>query len=107
MVARSMRRVSRAVVVAAAIVAASCASGPSYLDAAQAEAIRQAEWRAQAEMGCSGGKGEVLRREALIGPPPESVAYSVLVTSCGERRVFVVQCQATQGCIPGAGRPAR
>jgi hypothetical protein len=94
-------------IVAGLSLTAGCATGPSYLDAAQPEAIRQAEWRAQAEMGCSGGKGEVLRREALIGPPPESVAYSVLVTSCGERRVFVVQCQATQGCIPGAGRPAR
>jgi hypothetical protein len=94
-------------VVVMAVLVAGCATGPSYLDTAEPEAVRQAVLRAESEMGCSGGKGEVLRREAQAGPPPQRAAYSVLVTSCGERRVLVVQCQDTQGCFPGTGRPAR
>ena len=101
-----MTPVSLPVLVGVALVAAGCASGPSYLDAARPEAIEMAQRRAVAELGCQDSKGEVTASEVQLGPPPQSVAYRVLVSGCGQRRAFVVQCQETRGCIPGAGRPA-
>jgi hypothetical protein len=97
---------ARAAVVIASL-ATGCATGPSYLDAAQSDAVRMAELRAQSELGCSDGKGTITHRETLAGPPPQSVGYTVLVAACGQRSVFVVRCTERQGCYTGAGRPVR
>lgn len=94
-------------VVVSVFFAAACASGPSYLDSAQADAVRMAELRAQSELGCEAGKGEVTARETLRSPPPQRVAYQVLVTGCGQRRIFIVECADGPGCFAGTGRPAR
>jgi hypothetical protein len=87
--------------------ASGCASGPSYLESARADAVRMAELRNVSELGCEGSKGEITHSETLRGPPPATVAYSVLVAGCGQRRLFVVQCAEGQGCYTGAGRPAK
>jgi hypothetical protein len=91
----------------ALLLVAGCASGPSYLESARADAVRMAELRNLQEMGCEGSKGDVTRSETLSGPPPQSVAYTVVVAGCGQRRTFVVLCTEFRGCYTGAGQATR
>ena len=102
-----MHQRSLILTVSAALMVTGCASGPSFLDAAQADAVQEAQRRAQAELGCESGTGQVTARETLNTPPPQRVAYEVLVTGCGQRRTFVVQCTKGAGCYAGAGRAAQ
>jgi|MudIll2142460700_1097286.scaffolds.fasta_scaffold256552_2 hypothetical protein len=90
------------------LIATGCATGPSFLDAAQADAIRMAQERAQSELGCSSTTGSVVSRETLATPPPQRVSYVVVVAGCGQRQSYVVGCtDRGGGCYTGAGRPAR
>src|SRR5262245_28141592 len=99
---------------ASAVVAAGCASGPPFIDAAQPVAVATAQRRAAFEFNCPGATGQVLSREIVQSPleytrfaPPERAEYTIGVAGCGQRQTFLVVCtDGGGGCVAVAGRAA-
>ena len=96
----------------AALIAAGCASGPPFIDAAQPAAIGTAQRRAQFEFNCPTATGQMLSREMVTSPleytrfaPPERAEYTIGVAGCGQRHTYLVICTDGGGCIAAAGRP--
>jgi len=100
-----------AMVVSAATVAG-CASGPPFIDQAQPEAIHMAERRGQFEMNCPQVMSDVVSRETLQPlvqtfrfSGPERAEYTIGVSGCGKRVLYVVICPDNgSGCFAGGAR---
>ena len=93
--------------------ATGCVSQTQLLDNKQAMAVQTAVSRAQFEMNCQTATGEIISREvvqpALQGPWVNGIQraeYTVGVTGCGKRHIFIVICPETgEGCFAaGPGR---
>jgi hypothetical protein len=98
--------------VVAALIAAGCASGPPFIEAAQPAALQTAQRRAQFEWNCPAATAQVLSQEMVTSPlqytrfaPPERAEYTVGVAGCGQRHTYLVICTDGGGCIAAAGRP--
>lgn len=96
-----------------ALIAAGCASGPPFIDAMQPEAVNMAVRRAQFEMNCPAATGQVISRETLQPlvqtfrySGPQRAEYTVGVTGCGQRAMFVVICpdNGSGTCYAGGAR---
>ena len=97
----------------AAVFLAGCQSGPPFIDVAQPEAVNMAVRRAQFEMNCPSATGQVISRETLQPvvqtfrySGPERAEYTVGVTGCGQRAMFVVICpdNGSGACYAGGAR---
>jgi hypothetical protein len=93
--------------------ATGCVSQTQLLDNKQAMAVQTAVSRAQFEMNCQSATGDIISREvvqpALQGPWVNGIQraeYTVGVTGCGKRHMFIVICPQTgEGCFAaGPGR---
>jgi hypothetical protein len=100
-------------VLAAALVAAGCASGPPFIDQMQPEAVNMAVRRGQFEMQCPSATGELLSRERLQPlvqtfryTGPDRAEYTVGVAGCGQRATYVVICpdNGSLSCFAGGAR---
>jgi len=100
-------------VLAAALVAAGCASGPPFIDQMQPEAVNMAVRRGQFEMQCPSATGELLSRETLQPlvqtfryTGPDRAEYTVGVAGCGQRATYVVICpdNGSLSCFAGGAR---
>ena len=99
--------------VAAALVAAGCASQAQFLDGRQGMAMQTAVSRGQFEMNCPSATGVVLSRE-VIQPAIQAPAlgglqraeFTIGVSGCGKQTTFVVVCpDEGDGCFAaGPGR---
>lgn len=95
----------------AALLVAGCQSTAQWMDTQQPQAIAAAETRARFEMSCPSAKGDVLSRQ-VIEPVvsvrfggQERAEYTVGVSGCEKRMVFVVVCPADgTGCFAAPGR---
>jgi tartrate dehydratase beta subunit/fumarate hydratase class I family protein len=82
---------------------------PPVVAETQAEAVRAAQQRGAAELECPAAATEVLRAEAIQQvqttgwyEPPYQAVYSIAVSGCGKRTVYVVACDnRKKNCIPG------
>ena len=99
--------------VGATLLLAGCASGPPFIDAMQPEAINMAVRRGQFEMNCPSATGQLVSRETLQPlvqtfrySGPERAEYTVGVTGCGQRALFVVICpdNGSASCYAGGSR---
>lgn len=102
-----------ALLAAIALFAAGCVSQTQLLNNKQAMAVQTAVSRAQFEMNCQSATGEIISREvvqpALQGPYVNGIQraeFTVGVTGCGKRHIFIVICPETgEGCFAaGPGR---
>jgi hypothetical protein len=100
----------------AALIAAGCASGPPFIEAAKPMALQTAQRRAQFEFNCPTVKAEVLSQENVQSPleytrfaPPPRVEYTVGIAGCNQRHTYLVVCTEGSGggCIAAAGRPVQ
>ncbi|HMN76137.1 MAG TPA: hypothetical protein PKC97_08730 [Burkholderiaceae bacterium] len=106
------QRFGSALMVAAAATVAGCASGPPFIDQAQPEAIHMAERRGQFEMNCQQVTSDVVSRETLQPlvqtfryTGPERAEYTIGVSGCGKRVLYVVICPDNgSGCFAGGAR---
>jgi len=97
---------------AAAAALAGCASGPPFIDQMQPEAIHMAERRGQFEMNCQQVTSDVVSRETLQPlvqtfrySGPERAEYTIGVSGCGKRVLYVVICPDNgSGCFAGGAR---
>jgi len=96
-----------------ASVAAGCASGPPFIDQIQPEAVNMAVRRAQFEMNCQNVTSEVVSRETLqplvqtfVYTGVSRAEYTVGVSGCGQRALYVVICpdNGSMNCYAGAAR---
>ncbi len=97
----------------AGALAAGCASGPPFIDQVQPEAVNMAVRRAQFEMNCPNVTSEVVSRETLqplvqtfVYTGVSRAEYTVGVTGCGQRALYVVICpdNGSLNCYAGAAR---
>jgi hypothetical protein len=105
------KRISIAAVFAA-LAAAGCASGPPFIEVAQPQAVQTAQRRLQFEFNCPSATGQVLSSEMMTSPlqntrfaPPDRAEYTVGVSGCGQRHIYLVVCTDGGGCIAAASRP--
>jgi hypothetical protein len=104
---------SRVLCLAAALIAAGCASQAQFLDSRQGMAMQTAVSRGQFEMNCPGATGIILSRE-VVQPAIQAPAlgglqraeFTIGVSGCGKRTTFVVVCpDEGDGCFAaGPGR---
>jgi hypothetical protein len=87
---------------------AGCQSQGQVLASDQDTAIQTAVRRGQFELGCQAATGEVLSSNMLqpaLWGGEERAEYTVGVTGCGKRKVYIVICpQGSTGCFAGVGR---
>jgi hypothetical protein len=90
------------------LAAAGCQSQGQVLASEQDVAIQTAVRRGQFELSCPAATGEVLSSNMLqpaLWGGEERAEYTVGVTGCGKRSVYVVICpQGSTGCFAGVGR---
>jgi len=90
------------------LLVAGCQSQSQMLASDENVAIQTAERRGQFELDCPTATGSVLSSNMLqpvLWGGEERAEYSVGVTGCGKRAVYVVICpMASSGCFAGAGR---
>jgi hypothetical protein len=91
-------------------------SPPQLADELRPDAVRVAQQRGAAELGCPAATTEVLRQETIQEPqgtgwyePPHRAVYSMAVSGCGKRKTYVVACDNRKNaCVPGSvGHAAR
>ena len=95
-----------------ATMAAGCASGPPFIDQMQPEAVHMAERRGQFEMNCPTVSSEIVSRETLQPvvqtfryTGPVRAEYTIGVTGCGKRVLYVVVCPDNgSGCMAAGAR---
>ena len=95
-----------------ATMAAGCASGPPFIDQMQPEAVHMAERRGQFEMNCPNVSSEIVSRETLQPvvqtfryTGPVRAEYTIGVTGCGKRVLYVVVCPDNgSGCMAAGAR---
>lgn len=90
------------------LIAGGCQSQGQVLAGDQDVAIQTAERRGQFELSCPAATGTVLSSNMLqpvLWGGQERAEYSVGVTGCGKRAVYVVICPLeSTGCFAGSGR---
>ena len=90
------------------MVLAGCQSQSQILASEQAVATRTAERRGQFELGCPEAAGSVLSSnmlEPVLWGGEERAEYTVGISGCGKRAVYVVICPlGSSGCFAGAAR---
>jgi len=90
------------------LIVAGCQSQGQVLASDQNTAVQTAERRGRFELGCPAATGTVLSSNMLqpvLWGGQERAEYSVGVTGCGKRAVYVVICPLeSSGCFAGAGR---
>lgn len=92
------------------VLLSACASGPPFIDQMQSTAIDMAERRGAFEMHCPVAKGEIISSETVkpvtIRWGYERAEYTIGVTGCGKRHIYVVICPDNGGksCFAGASR---
>jgi hypothetical protein len=90
------------------LIAGGCQSQGQVLANDQETAIQTAVRRGQFELGCKAATGSVLSSNMLqpvLWGGQERAEYSVGVTGCGKRAVYVVICPTeSTGCFAGSGR---
>jgi hypothetical protein len=108
-----MRNTPRRLALAAALVAAACATQSDFLAQKQPMALQTVMSRAQFEMNCPNAAPTILSQEvvqpALQGPWVQGIQraeYTIGVAGCGQRREYVVICpEGGEGCFAtGPGR---
>jgi uncharacterized lipoprotein YajG len=90
---------------AAALLAAGCASGPPFIDKMEPKAVTMAESKGQFELNCPSATGHVLNRQELqplaFGGPVRA-QYTVGVAGCDKRATFDVLCSENNNqCLMG------
>jgi hypothetical protein len=89
------------------LTAVGCQSQGEILASDQDVAIQTAVRRGQFELSCPAATGEILSRNMLqpaLWGGEERAEYTVGVSGCGKRKVFVVICpQGSTGCFAGVG----
>jgi len=96
---------------AAALLAAGCASGPPFIDVKQPDAMQVATRRGQFEMNCPAATGELLSRE-MVEPAirarfggQDRAEYTIGVAGCGQRTTYLVICaEDGSGCFAAGTR---
>jgi hypothetical protein len=87
---------------------AGCQSQGQVLASDQDTAIQTAVRRGQFELSCPAATGEVLSSNMLqpaLWGGEERAEYTVGVTGCSKRKVYIVICpQSSTGCFAGVGR---
>ena len=87
---------------------AGCQSQGQILASEQGVALQTALRRGQFELGCPEATGSVLSSNMLqpvLWGGAERAEYTVGVSGCGKRSVYVVICPlASSGCFAGAAR---
>jgi len=80
-------------------------------DKLQPDAVRVAQQRGAADLGCSTTTSEVLRQETIEEvqttgwyEPPRRAVYSIAVSGCGKRATFAVACDNQKQDICAAGK---
>lgn len=88
-----------------------CASEPSE-DTLQPSAVKAAQQRGAAELGCPQATGEVLSKHTVQEPQgnrwfeaPRRADYAVAVSGCGKRTTFSVACNRFQGACEAGPVP--
>ena len=89
-------------------VLAGCQSEQQMLASGEGIALQTAEQRGQFELDCPSAKGEILSSklpQALLLRGMGQAEYTVAVSGCGKRSVYVVICpQDASICYAGASR---
>ena len=93
------------------LIAAGCASQPSFIDSKQAIAVDTALARGKFDLNCPAAQGSVLSRQFIQAPMAgprmsamgvDRAEYTVGVQGCSQRGTYIVLCtQGTEGCIAG------
>ena len=105
-----MLRISGILFLAGAATLTGCASGPPFIDQAQAEAMTMAQRRAAFEFNCPAAAPQLLSRETLqpisFRFGIERAEYTIGVSGCGQRATYVVICPDQPGstCFAAAVR---
>jgi hypothetical protein len=102
------------IVIVAALLAAGCASQAQMLDSMQPQAMETAVSRGRFEMNCPDATGTIISREmvqprfqgAFVANYIQRAEYTVGVSGCGVRKVFVVICpEGGGGCFAAGPGP--
>lgn len=95
----------------ALLTVAGCQSQGQIIASDQELAIQAAERRGQFELSCPAATGSVLSSNMLqpvLWGGEERAEYTIGVTGCNKRAVYVVICpMGSTGCFAGDGRAAR
>lgn len=102
----------RAVLVAAACLAAGCQTQQQIVDEMQGDAVHTAQRRGVFELNCPTATAEVLSKEMIQTPmvnprfaPPQRAEYTVGVAGCNQRATYLVVCaEGGNGCVAGGAR---
>lgn len=90
------------------VIMAGCQSQGQVLAGDQNVAVQTAERRGRFELSCPAATGTVLSSNMLqpvLWGGEERAEYSVGVTGCGKRAVYIVICpMGSTGCFAGSGR---
>jgi hypothetical protein len=96
------------VVIAGFLMLAGCQSQSQILASEQAVATQTAVRRGQFELGCQQATGTILSSNVLqpvLWGGEERAEYTVGVSGCGKRSVYVVVCPlGSSGCFAGSAR---
>jgi hypothetical protein len=83
---------------------------PQLADKLQPDAVRVAQQRGAADLGCPAATTEVLRQATLEelqttgwSEAPHRAAYSIAVSGCGKRATYAVACDSLQKSVCRAG----
>jgi hypothetical protein len=94
--------------IAGLITLAGCQSTAQMLASEEGVATQTAVRRGQFELGCPEATGTILSSNMLqpvLWGGEERAEYTVGVSGCGKRAVYVVVCpQGSSGCFAGAAR---
>lgn len=112
--ARTMQPWIRTLSGAIAVAATGTAWSQTMLDKLQPEAVKVAQVRGTAELGCPAAESRVLKRElveegATTGwsDIPRQAEYTVAVSGCGKQKTYLVTCDRWEkGCSAGEPRSA-
>jgi hypothetical protein len=84
-----------------------CASEPLPTETLQSVAIRAAQKRGAADLGCPAASAQILSKETLPETqgsrwfdPPRKAAYTVAVSGCGKSTEYSLTCDDNR-CVPG------
>jgi hypothetical protein len=94
--------------IAGALILAGCQSQGQILASEEGVATQTAVRRGQFELGCPEATGTILSSNMLqpvLWGGEERAEYTVGVSGCGKRSVYVVVCpQGSSGCFAGSAR---
>lgn len=100
-------RLHFAPLLACALIIAGCASGPTFIDQMEPDAVANAVRRGQFEFNCPDASGEVLNRATIQSPTaggPLKAHYTIGVSGCRKRASFSVLCSQNDNQCVDLGR---